>query len=173
MGLHSSLTKPTQSFKHRMKKILLIVLGAVVLVGATGAVSYFLLVDKSPAEQVEQGVKGNEAEKQEENRPKIYHELHPNFVVNFQNPNKAQFLQVSVQVMARSEDTIDATKQHMPAIRNSLVMLFSSQDAQGLRSREGKEKLREDVLAEVRKVLEEQTGEPGVEQVYFTSFVMQ
>lgn len=156
-----------------MKKILLIVLGAVVLVGATGAASYFFLVDKPPAEQAEQDAQAEEAEKQEQDAPKIYHELHPNFVVNFQNPNKARFLQVSVQVMARSGDTIDATKQHMPAIRNSLVMLFSSQDAQDLRSREGKEKLREEVLAEVRNVLEEQTGEAGVEQVYFTSFVMQ
>jgi flagellar FliL protein len=52
-------------------------------------------------------------------------------------------------------------------------MLYSNQDPATLNSREGKEMLRTQTLEEVRKVLEEQTGEGGVENVYFTSFVMQ
>jgi flagellar FliL protein len=42
-----------------------------------------------------------------------------------------------------------------------------------LNTREGKEKLREETLEEVQKVLLEETGEPGVDNVFFTSFVMQ
>ena len=39
--------------------------------------------------------------------------------------------------------------------------------------REGKEKLRADALAEIQKVMKAETGKPGVESVFFTSFVMQ
>ena len=52
-------------------------------------------------------------------------------------------------------------------------MLFSSQDPQALNTRDGKEKLRDETLSEVQKVLKRETGSPGVENVFFTSFVMQ
>ncbi|VAX05680.1 hypothetical protein MNBD_GAMMA19-792, partial [hydrothermal vent metagenome] len=38
---------------------------------------------------------------------------------------------------------------------------------------EGKETLREEALEVVQQILEEETGDPGIEAVYFTSFVMQ
>ena len=38
---------------------------------------------------------------------------------------------------------------------------------------EGKERLRAEALATVKKVLEGETGTADVEQVFFTSFVMQ
>ncbi|UCE77348.1 MAG: flagellar basal body-associated FliL family protein, partial [Gammaproteobacteria bacterium] len=67
----------------------------------------------------------------------------------------------------------DSIKEHRPAIRNNLVMLFSSQDPHALNTRDGKEKLRDETLSEVQKVLKQETGSPGVENVFFTSFVMQ
>jgi flagellar FliL protein len=156
-----------------MKNILLIVLAAVVLIGITGAATYFFVVDKSPEKSVEEGADSNEEAEVDKSAPEIYHTLHPNFVVNFQSPKRERYLQVSVEIMTRSEEVVDAVKKHMPVIRNSLVMLFGSQDAQELRSREGKETLRQDVLGEIQKVLEERIGESGVEEAYFTSFVMQ
>ena len=58
-------------------------------------------------------------------------------------------------------------------IRNNLLLLFGSQNYEGLRTREGKERLREAVLAEVRAIVKERAGRDGVTQVYFTHFVMQ
>ena len=94
-------------------------------------------------------------------------------VVNFQNPGPVRFLQVNVQVMARQKEVIEAVKEHMPAIRNDLMMLFSSQKYEIIKTREGKETLRQEVRGEIQKILTEHTGDGGVEQVYFTSFVMQ
>jgi flagellar FliL protein len=51
--------------------------------------------------------------------------------------------------------------------------LFSGQTREGIISREGKEKIRKEAEAEVQKILKEQTGNPGVKALYFTSFVMQ
>lgn len=168
----SSLQELTLKPKCSMKNILLILLGAVVLAVGTGATTYFLLKNSSSGNAVGQSAQANAPDSQN-NATHIYHTLHPNFVVNFQNPNKARFLQVSVEVMAYSDDVIDQVKQHTAVIRNNLLMLFSSQDAQHLSTREGKEALRQEVLTEIQNILEEQTGAPGVEQAYFTSFVMQ
>jgi flagellar FliL protein len=106
-------------------------------------------------------------------QPALYLPLDPPFVVNFENDSTARFLQVSVELMARDPAVLEAVKQHMPAIRNNLVMLFSSQRYESVSTREGKEKVRADVLIEVQKILQERVGQPGVEAAYFTSFVMQ
>ena len=94
-------------------------------------------------------------------------------MVNFADDSEVRFLQVTVELGTREPDMVEKIKEHRPAIRNSLVMLFSSQDPLALNTREGKEKLRADTLAEVQKVLEAETGSTGVESVFFTSFVMQ
>jgi flagellar FliL protein len=58
-------------------------------------------------------------------------------------------------------------------IRNALVLLFSSQDYSILSDAAGKQKLQAQALEAVRKILEKRLGRPGVEALYFTSFVMQ
>ena len=141
--------------------------------GITGAATYFLVAPKTPEQTIAEGADSDEASEVDKNAPEIYHTLHPNFVVNFQNPKRERYLQVSVEIMTRNEEVIDAVKKHMPVIRNSLVMLFGSQDAQVLRSRDGKEALRQEVLGEIQGILEERIGSPGVEEAYFSSFVMQ
>ncbi|MDT8387908.1 MAG: flagellar basal body-associated FliL family protein [Thiogranum sp.] len=105
--------------------------------------------------------------------PMNYVPLDPPFVVNFSADSDIRFLQITLEAGSRDPAVIESIKAHRPAIRNSLVMLFSSQDPQALNSREGKEQLRAATLAELRKVLKIETGVSGVENVFFTSFVMQ
>lgn len=105
--------------------------------------------------------------------PALYLSLDPAFVVNFAESSKARFLQVSVEVMTRKPEVEAQVATHMPVIRNNLVLLFSSQTYDSVSTLEGKELLREEALGVVQKILEEETGDPGVEAVYFTSFVMQ
>lgn len=102
-----------------------------------------------------------------------YFALDPPFVVNLEKPTEARFLQVSVEVMARDAQTIEHVKRHMPAIRHHLMLLLSSQTYETLASVQGKEKIRAEALAAVQKILQEHTGSPGVEAIYFTGFVMQ
>ena len=61
----------------------------------------------------------------------------------------------------------------MSALRNGLVMLFSSQKPEDLLDREGKENLRQQALEEIQAILEAYTGNSGIDKVFFTSFVMQ
>jgi flagellar FliL protein len=60
----------------------------------------------------------------------------------------------------------------MPLIRNNLLLLMSNRNYQSLMSREGKDKLREEALAEIRAVQKKQGGE-DIDDVLFTSFVVQ
>ncbi len=156
-----------------MKKILLIVIGAIVLVGAAGITAYLLLANKAPTQDGQEAASQAEKDAKRSQGPPIYYTLSPKFIVNFLKPSRARYLEVSLEVMSREEKAIDAVKQHMPVIRDRLVLLFSSQEAKSIASREGKEALRSEVLKEIQQVLQEQINEPGIEQVYFTSFVMQ
>lgn len=104
--------------------------------------------------------------------PPNYLPLDPAFVVNLE-ADDMHFLQVQVQLMTRDAHALETLRLHEPRIRNALMMLFSQQHPADIASREGKEKLQATVLAEVQKILTEETGKPLVEGAYFTSFVMQ
>ena len=102
-----------------------------------------------------------------------YQRIEPAFVVNLADEEAARYLQIEMEVMARDTAALELVVTHMPRIRDGLLLLLGSRRAQELSSREGKEKLRADVIAEVQKVLSEETGKPQIEAVYFNSFVMQ
>jgi flagellar protein FliL len=102
-----------------------------------------------------------------------YLTLDPPFVVNFKDDQSMRFLQVGVSLMSHDAAALAAAKEADPVIRNALVMLFSSQDYSILSDAAGKQKLQAQVLDVVRKILEKRLGRPGVEALYFTSFVMQ
>ena len=61
----------------------------------------------------------------------------------------------------------------MPAIRDAILLLFSTQEEDDLMSIEGKEAFRAQILEKIRSTLEHLTGAPGVEAVYFSNFIMQ
>ncbi len=108
-----------------------------------------------------------------EEQAAVYLPIDPAFVVNFASQGKARFLQVTVEIMTRDPAVPDSVKLHMPVIRNNLMLLLSSQSYDSVSTLEGKETLREEALEVIQQILEEETGDPGIEAVYFTSFVMQ
>ncbi len=108
--------------------------------------------------------------------PPIYHAFDPPLVVSFQEQGTMRFLQVTVEVMARDEESIKAVQTHMPVLRNNLLNIFSGKGFTELTSRDGKESLRKECLAEVQRS-SRPTPPPRtratVEDLYFTSFVVQ
>ena len=101
-----------------------------------------------------------------------YFSLAPSFVVNLNDEDVSRFLQIEVEVMAVKPAALDAVRANLPVIRNRLVLLFSSQKFRDLLPREGKEKLQQQALEEINKLLEERK-KPRIDGVMFTSFVMQ
>jgi flagellar FliL protein len=116
--------------------------------------------------------KGGDA-KPDKPQPELFLPLDPAFVVNFRDDEAMRYLQVGVTLMAHDQAALDTVKSVDPVVRNALVMLFSRQDYTILSDPAGKQKLQADALAAVRKIVEARTGKPGIDALYFTSFVMQ
>jgi flagellar protein FliL len=102
----------------------------------------------------------------------MYYAIDPPLVVNFEDGSVVRFLQITMEVMAHDQPAIDSVQKNIPLIRNNLLLLMSNRNYQSMMSREGKEKLRQEALAEVRAV-QKKAGSPDVDDVLFTSFVVQ
>ena len=102
----------------------------------------------------------------------IYYAIDPPLVVNFEDGSVVRFLQITMEVMARDPKAIEAVQKNIPLIRNNLLLLMSNRNYQTMMSRDGKEKLRMEALAEVRAVQKKEGG-PDIDDLLFTSFVVQ
>jgi len=124
-----------------------------------------------------EGDVAEEAEAEPEDRgplpPALYTALDPPFVVSFEQEDGARYVQMTLQAMARSEKTIAAVKQHSPAIRNSVLFKVSGYDLEVLTTQAGKEQLRKELLAATNDILAKNRAEGLVEELYFTSLVIQ
>ena len=105
-------------------------------------------------------------------KPAVYYAIDPPLVVNFEDGSAVRFLQISMEIMAHDEKAIDSVQKNNPVIRNNLLLLMSNRNYQSLMSREGKEKLRQEALTEIRAV-QKKEGSPDVDDLLFTSFVVQ
>jgi len=178
--------KKTPKKKGNLMKILVIVLSVIILIAASIGGTLFLTGGMSSGggdnKEVAADDGHGEAEKNQEEddghgkedmKEAFYYALDPAFIVNYYDGQKIRYLQVTVEVLAYEESVIEDVKKHSPVIRNNLILMLSNIDSEVIRSIAGKKKLLNDALAEVRGILEEKTGRPGVEEVYFTGFVMQ
>jgi flagellar FliL protein len=102
----------------------------------------------------------------------LYYAMDPPLVVNFEDGSVVRFLQITMEVMAHDQKALDSVQKNMPLIRNNLLLLMSNRNYQSLMSREGKDKLREEALTEVRNVQKKQGG-GDIDDLLFTSFVVQ
>jgi flagellar FliL protein len=102
----------------------------------------------------------------------VYYAIDPPLVVNFEDGSVVRFLQITMEVMAHDQKAVDSVQKNIPLIRNNLLLLMSNRNYQSMMSRDGKEKLRQEALAEIRAVQKKEGG-PEVDDVLFTSFVVQ
>ena len=105
--------------------------------------------------------------------PAMYLPIKPAFVVNYGGAGRLRYLKTELSVRLENSDAANSIRHHLPYIRNNLVMLFARQTDESLTSREGKEALRQDVLAEIRQIIKEEDGREGVVDVYFDTFIVQ
>lgn len=101
-----------------------------------------------------------------------YIELKP-FIANFGGPGKTRFLKCEVTIQVGTESAHHAVNHHMPHIRNDLVFLFSAQTEADLLTIEAQQNLAKKGLRLVQQLLVEEEGEAMVNDLFFTSFVIQ
>ena len=152
-----------------MGKMLLLGGIAVVMlvVGIFAGPAVMNMISPPPAEEGEEPVV-------EAKGPAIYQSLHPPLVVNFKDSlGDSHFMQITMEVMSRDQGVINDVRDHIPMIRNSLILLYSGAVYEEVTTREGKEQMLADGLAEIRKVMAGNTEAELIEAVYFTALVIQ
>ena len=154
-------------------KIIMIAVGAVVLLAA--GVFAGPMVQNMMGGGEEPAADAAEAPAEEpQGKDAIYQGIHPPLLINFiDERGKGRFLQISLELLTREESVVEAIKTHTPVIRNNLILLYGDIQYADVSTRDGKAKMLDMALEEINKILEEQTGEQGVEAVYFTNLVVQ
>ena len=168
------------------KKKKLIMLGGigVLLLAVAGGGSWFALKsmggDKAKAAEAGAEHAGGEAKdgkpaegENAKKRESLYEALDPAFLANYTVGGRQHYLQLSLTVLAREQKGVDGLHQHMPLIRNRVVMLLSGEQFETLQTDDGRQQLQQKLLAAIQEILTKETGQPGIEQVFFTNFVMQ
>ena len=87
--------------------------------------------------------------------------------------DRARLMQVAAEAKLRSKESADALRLHMPVAISRLNTLFGTQDFDIISTYEGKLKMQRDATEVVNDVLVEKEGIGGVENVLFTSLVVQ
>jgi len=84
------------------------------------------------------------------------------------------FVQVSIAVSTYYDNrVIQAVQTHETAIRSAILLMMAQEQELALSEPRGKEALQAKLLRTVNDVLKEKTGFGGVDNVYFTNFVIQ
>jgi len=97
-----------------------------------------------------------------------YVELSPSIVSNLTGGPK--YIRCDVQLMTEYASHVPDIEVHAPAIRHAILMLLAGEDGKLLKTRDGKNALREKALEAVQQTLKDLTEQTMVKDLYFTSY---
>ena len=101
-----------------------------------------------------------------------YYPLSDNFTSNLRDGGG--FIQVGLGVSTYyDERVVEHVKLHEMAVRSAVLLALSEQESSALSTPEGKEQLKARLRNSVNEVLKKKEGFGGIDDVYFTSFVIQ
>lgn len=104
-----------------------------------------------------------------------YVDLQPAFITNvgISDNGSLMYVKTDISVRVSSMPAELATRYHLPALRNAIVLLLSRQDEASVSTGRGREMIRAEALRELRTILEMEEGEPYLDDLMFTNFIVQ
>ena len=101
-----------------------------------------------------------------------YLKMTPDLVSNVQGKNK--YIRTSVQLMTNRADMLYQIEEHLPLIRHIFLMTLVDKNGEDIKSPEGKEALRKELLDSASKALDELTETKGLlTDLFFTTYYVQ
>lgn len=96
------------------------------------------------------------------------------FTVNLQgSDNGGQLLYVGITIEVGDDATKAYLQDHLPQVRDRMLMILSGQDAQNLITSEGKQKLATTIRDSIIKPFDQSQPALAVGNVLFTQFIVQ
>ncbi|RHW18458.1 flagellar basal body protein FliL [Sphingomonas gilva] len=154
----------TPAPKKKGKKKLLLILGSALLLagGAAGGGVYLGLI----------GSHASAADAKPEPKPIAYVPIETSFTANVRDSDAIMQLSIGVSTTG-GEDAAAAIKTHELPIRSAVLMELAEAEGDPLLYSEGKNQLRRKLTKAINGVLAEKAGEARIDDVYFTSFLIQ
>jgi len=168
---------PVVKKKSKKKAILISAVVAIMLGGAGGA-AFFLTGDEpAPVDPDNPDAPVAEAKpaKVEPVKPPRFLKIDP-FTVNLQHEAPGapdQFLQIEFSIQLADDKQEELIKQYLPQVRSRLLLLLSGKKASEINTVEGKKKLAEEIAEQLKIPFIAQLPPLEVNNVFFTSFVIQ
>ncbi len=102
-----------------------------------------------------------------------YVDLEPAFTLNYGDPRRSRYLQASITLRVRDSAAALEVTAHSDAIRHLIIMLFSRQPEEKVRSSAGRDEILEQALRELQDLMVKETGKTLIDRVLFTAFILQ
>ncbi len=163
--------------KSKKKLIILIVLLLFILGGAGGGWYWWTAKQAQQQEEMvddDEEVPVKKKKKKKKDKEKagpVFIALEP-FTVNLQG-EEGMLLQTAITLHMVDEEDATKLKEHMPLIRSRLLMLLSSKKPEEILTTEGKTQLAKEISDQVRQPFFPGDYPLEIQNVLFTSFIVQ
>jgi len=151
--------------------LIIIIVLLVLLLAVGGIVAYLMLSggDEETPDTVKQEKVEKKSRKKSDNL--TVGPMYPldKFTVNLLSENGRRFLVAKINLEEDSEELTSELDKKTPLIRDIIISILSSKTVEEITTPKGKEKLKEEIVNQINKYLED--GE--IANVYFTEFVIQ
>ena len=159
--------------KDGKSKLIIIIAGVVLLLGLGGGGAYFLGAlggggDAEAAKATAPGAEGSHGgqQKGQTGHPRVSLDT---FVVNLADDGAQRYLKVTMMVEFFGNEPPPQFSMRQPEVRDLLLTLLSSKYVADIRTIEGKQQLRDEVIARINRVLDDDV----VKAIYFADFIVQ
>lgn len=102
-----------------------------------------------------------------------YLQLSPGFVTNYGGPGRLKYLKADITLELGSSRAHQAVEQHLPLVRNTIVLNLARQSENNVVTSRGQERIRSELKEALNRVLKEEIGAEVIQDVLITNFIWQ
>lgn len=151
------------------KKLVIIIVAVVAILAIAGGAAFFLMGSSSSDENSDD-LSATQSALPE---PALYVNIPQPFLFSAPGKTRNRLVQIKVQIMVRGANNEDLARHHSPLIESSILNTFGSVTVEQLRTPTGRTQLREQAAENIRATMTDLVGQPVIEKVLFTDFVIQ
>ena len=102
-----------------------------------------------------------------------YYGFEPDVITNYisTSAKKMGYVRVTVELMIQDMGNLAVVEHHDPLLRDAIVEILSKEPEEKVKSLTGREEIRKKCVAEVKKLLKQETGNEIIKDILFTKYL--